>query len=393
MSGSQERTRAVVTVLGAIAAEAVGPFLVHEHLLSDLASAWYAPPTTDIGRAMAQGPLELRNLWWLRENPYAREDNLQLDDLDMQVEELMGFAGLGGFAIVECSVRGIRPRPEQLRWLSQRSGVHIIAGTGYYTAKTHGPEVDGMSVERIADGFVQDLTEHFTDSEASAGFIGELGIGGLDPVIGVRSTSEIHPNERKVLLAAARAHRLTGAAIVVHPPRSADRLVPRSRLALELLDLLEGNGVDPRKVVLCHLDSSAYEDWRVHREIARRGAYVEYDAWGWNDYFALHRGDGFFNDLTRLQYLKRLIDAGFVDHVLLSQDIAAKYRLQRYGGHGYSYLLRFGLPMMVAFGIPEDAVRRMLVENPVRLLARPVSAAVLPHEPMRRPSDGLNSAR
>lgn len=373
VAGGQELTPAVVTVLGPIAARPAGPFLVHEHLLCDLAPAWYSPPTGEGDSGVALGPLELQNLWWFRENPYARSDNLRLDDVGAQAQELTTFASFGGHAIVECTVRGMGPRPDDLRSLSLRSGVHIIAGTGYYTAKTHPPDLDRMSVDEVAANLTEDLTQGFPASEACAGFIGELGIGGVSAVDGVQCASEIHPNERKVLVAAARAHRATGAAIVVHPPRSSSPRVPRSRLALELLDLLEREGADPRKVVLCHLDSSGFEDWEVHLEIVRRGAYVEYDAWGWNDYFSLQRGDGFLNDLTRLQYVKRLIDAGFTDRLLLSQDIAAKYRLQRYGGHGYSYLLRFGIPMMLAFGISRNAIDTMLNENPVEMLKRPLT--------------------
>lgn len=364
-----------MTVLGPVTPAATGPFLVHEHLLSDLGPAWLSPGTRESKPAIAFSSLATQDLWWFRENPYACPDNLRLDEVDAQAQELTTFAAFGGYAIAECTVRGMGPRPNELRSLSLRTGVQVVAGTGYYIAKTHPPELDHMSVDEIAAGFIEDLTEGFPSSLARAGFIGELGIGGSDPVDGVQCVSDIHPNERKVLLAAAQAHRVTGAAIVVHPPRSSSRRVPRSRLALELLDLLEGAAVDPRKVVMCHLDSSAFEDWRVHLEIARRGAYVEYDAWGWNDYFALHRGDGFFNDLTRLQYVRRLIDAGFTDRLLLSQDIAVKYRLQRYGGHGYSYLLRFGLPMMLAFGIAREAVDTMLNANPVEMLARPVPIA------------------
>lgn len=374
--GIEDGSRAIVTVEGPIAAAAGGFFLAHEHLLGDLSGAWYVPPATELSAALAAKPIELETLWSVHEDPYARADNLRLDDLDVMASEVEAFASAGGYAIVECTVRGISPNPLGLRALARRTGVHVIAGTGYYVARTHPPEVELMSIEEIGAVLIADLTEGFAGTDVRAGFIGEIGIGGTTPAEGVDSIADIHPSERKILAAAAVAHRATDAAIVVHPPRSSSKKVARSALALGLLDLLEADGVDPRRVVLCHLDSSGFEDLDIHREIARRGAFVEYDAWGWNDYFSLKRGDGFWNDLTRLQFVDALVSSGFADHLLMSQDIATKYRLQRYGGHGYGYLPRVAVPMMRAFGINEAAIETMLKHNPASLLARPSRSPV-----------------
>lgn len=370
-AGIKDGSRAIVTVQGPIAAIPAGFFLAHEHLFGDLSDAWYAPPATESIAVLAARPIALETLWSLHEHPYARADNLRLDDFEVMTSEVEAFASVGGYAIVECSVRGISPNPNALRALARRTGVHVIAGTGYYVARTHPPEVELMSIEEIGVSLIADLTEGFIGTDIRAGFIGELGIGGTTPAEGVDSIADIHPNERKILAAAAVAHRATDAAIVVHPPRSSSKKVARSALALGLLDLLEADGVDPRRVVLCHLDSSGFEDLDIHREIARRGAFVEYDAWGWNDYFSLQRGDGFWNDLTRLQFVDALVSSGYADRLLMSQDIATKYRLQRYGGHGYGYLLRVVVPMMRAFGIAEAAIETMLKGNPASLFARP----------------------
>src|SRR2546427_384110 len=111
-------------------------------------------------------------------------------------------------------------------------------------------------------------------------------------------------------LSRARAHLRTGVAISLHPPRSRVRGVPRSRLACGALDLLDRDGVPPDRVVVGHLDGSWDEDLRVHREIAERGSYVEYDVWGWNDLYWPARRDGVLHDARRIELGVGMLEAG-----------------------------------------------------------------------------------
>lgn len=46
-------------------------------------------------------------------------------------------------------------------------------------------------------------------------------------------------------------------------------------MALEQLDLLEEDGVDPQRVAIGHCDRNA--DWWLRLQIAHRGAFVAYD--------------------------------------------------------------------------------------------------------------------
>jgi phosphotriesterase-related protein len=47
-----------------------------------------------------------------------------------------------------------------------------------------------------------------------------------------------------------------------------------------------------------------------------------------------------------------------------------KSQLRAYGGMGYAHLLRRIVPELRRRGVGEDHVRRMLVDNPARLLDR-----------------------
>ena len=66
-----------------------------------------------------------------------------------------------------------------------------------------------------------------------------------------------------------------------------------------------------------------------------------------------------------------LVDDGFGDRLLLSQDVFLKMMLTRYGGFGYGYILKHFVPRLKRHGVDQDAIERMLVDNPrARLLRR-----------------------
>jgi phosphotriesterase-related protein len=359
----------VTTVLGPVPASALGVTLPHEHVLFDLTHRLYVPSPDPAERAAAEAPLSIETLWRVRERPLEHRDNGIQTDETVAARELAVYREAGGGTVVDCTVRGLCPDPAGLARVARASGVHIVLGTGYYVARTHPPDMAARPVETIAEEFARDLTEGIAGTGVRAGLIGELGIGGRTAFEGIASLDEVDPGELKVLHAAARAQRATGAAISIHPPRSRVKGLPRSRLALGVLDVLERDGVPPDRVILGHLDSSWDEDAKYHQEIAQRGAWVEYDVWGWNDLYWPSRRDGFLHDVRRIELVERMLEAGCGDRLLLAHDICTRHRLRTWGGHGYAYLLGFGREMLRAHGIGEDVLRELMVVNPARALA------------------------
>jgi phosphotriesterase-related protein len=359
----------VTTVLGPVPAPALGVTLPHEHILFDLARSLYVPSPDPAERAAAEAPVTLETLWRMRERPLEHRENVVQTDEAVAARELAVYRAAGGGTIVDCTVRGLWPDPAALARVSRATGVHVVLGTGYYVARTHPPDMAAKAVEAIAEEFVRDLTEGIDGTGVRAGLIGELGIGGRTAVEGIASLDEAEPDELQVLRAAARAQRTTGAAISIHPPRSRVRGLPRSRLALGVLDVLEREGAAPDRVILGHLDSSWDEDVKLHQEIAHRGAYVEYDVWGWNDLYWPGRRDGFLHDARRIELVERMLEAGCGERLLLSHDVCTRHRLRAWGGHGYAYLLGFGREMLRANGIGDAALRTLMVENPARVLS------------------------
>ena len=76
------------------------------------------------------------------------------------------------------------------------------------------------------------------------------------------------------------------------------------------------------------------------------------------------------NDGQRLNLIKRLVDRGYSDRVLISQDICTKSRLVHYGGHGYGHLPSAVIPMMRRKGFSERDIGTITRTTPQKLLAR-----------------------
>jgi len=342
----------VMTVTGLRDVGELGIILPHEHLFIDLRNQFVE--FADMGkRRISHLPVGAETLGILRHNPYAVRDNLLLDDLETTVAEVLYFKNAGGATIVDCTVPGIKRDVRQLRELSLRTGVQVIAGCGYYTYDTHPAAMEEWSPEEIAAQMVRDLTEGIDGTGIRAGVIGEIGAG-----------EPIHPNERKVLLAAALAFTQTGAPVYVHT-------YPWGRTGLEITDLLLRRGVDPARVVICHTDVEPDPDYIL--ALLQQGVWIEFDNFGKEfDIDPADRafaGGIFVTDRERIGVLQRLVTEGYAGQLLLTNDICLKQMLHAYGGSGYDHILRNVVPMMRDEGVPTEMIDRIIRENPKRLFS------------------------
>ena len=64
----------------------------------------------------------------------------------------------------------------------------------------------------------------------------------------------------------------------------------------------------------------------------------------------------------------KLIDAGYGDRLLLSQDVGFKIWLRGYGGNGYTFVLESVMRALRRQGVAEASLHTMMVETPRRLL-------------------------
>ena len=348
----------VLTVKGPVSLDDLGVTLMHEHLFVDLRKN-HLPhmahgkdlsdptfTTEDIPASdleLWEAKVGLGNLHIARQmGPIA--DNYLLSDEKLITAEVLEFKKRGGGSIVDVTSIGIKRDPRALRRVSDGTGLQIIMGTGYYQRLFHPPDMDERSVEELTDEIVADVVRGVADTGIRSGIIGEVGVNG----------GPLRPNEIKSIRAAARASRLTGAAITFHRGGvGAERR--------ETLDIVAEEGADLGRVILGHAEEIA-PDLDLMLELLERGMYIQFDRLGREQTLAESI------TLQGARAVPQLVDAGYEDRILLSHDVCWKVHLKHYGGFGFSYILEEFLPYLLENGVSEAQTRKFMVENPARIL-------------------------
>jgi phosphotriesterase-related protein len=340
------RSRSVMTVLGPMPVESMGVTLMHEHILLDT-SSWWKRPCCASEIAIAEQPVSIEIIGELRMNPFLNRDNCFLLDVDLAMGELNRFADLGGHTVVDPTCFGIGRDPLALARISRRTGLNIVMGSGYYLEASHPEEVARMDADEIARKIIADVGGAEEKPDILAGLIGEIGV-----------SKDFTPPERKSLQGAARAARATGVPLSIHLPGW-------ERLAHEVLDVIEAEGADLRHTVLCHMNPS-HDDLAYQTSLADRGAFLEYDMIGMDYYYADQRAQS-PSDEENARAIVKLVEKGYGERLLLSQDVFLKMMLTRFGGFGYGYILRHFVPRLKRHGLDQSTIDLLMTANPRRV--------------------------
>jgi phosphotriesterase-related protein len=333
----------VVTVTGPVASTELGTCLSHEHILNDVTSWWHRTESLGLDPdEFARKKVGIEDVWDLRNDPFGNLDNCRLDDLEVAVEEVARFAALGGRTIIEATGMSIGRDLAGLRTVSERTGVRIVAGTGFYLEASQPAEVASSTVDRLAELILADIRDG--ESGVRPGIIGEVGV-----------SDRFTEAEQRSLRAACIAQRETGLPMQVHMPAW-------FRLGDDVLEIVEGMGVAPSSVVLCHMNPSG-TDLDYQRRLMSRGAWVQYDMVGAELFYA-DQGVQCTSDEEDAANIAALVRGGFGERLLVSSDIFLKSLLRRYGGPGYGHVLQYFVPRLERHGLSADEVEQLLVRNP-----------------------------
>lgn len=338
------------TVLGAISGEDLGITSGHEHIVWDM-SAYFEEPESASDKELAHQPVSIENLHLIRARPHINIDNMVQTDEQIAINELLHVKYAGGGTLVELSQNGLARDPLALVRISRATGLNIIMGSGYYVGMSHPEDMDEKSEEDIADEIVRDIIVGVGDTGVRAGIIGEIGC-----------SLPLTKNERKVLRACAIAQRRTGAPINIHPSIDDETM-------LENIAILKDAGADLKRVAISHVDGFGYS-LSTRLKVLESGCYVEYDGFGQAIYhfFYMGRIANAMSDIQRITDIMQLIDEGYLNQILLAQDLCFKCCLATYGGYGYAHLIRNLIPFMRAKGMTEEQIHALLVDNPRQLL-------------------------
>lgn len=265
-------------------------------------------------------------------------DDLILEDMAKSAEELEIFKNAGGQAVVDCTTTEYGRSADKLAGLQRDTGVNIICSTGHIMeGYWRGVEdIDGRSPESLLDEMLVDLTDSIPDSDGVRAGVIKLG----------SSKDQVLPEEDKMIRAGVEAQQRTGAPIQTH--------TTAGTIPLEQVRIFDDAGADPEHTMIGHLDRRL--DWDDHLAVAKAGYRLGFDCISKEHYQP---------EAQRIEFIKRLVEEGHEDQIMLSGDIARRSYMTAYGGGpGYSYILWRFIPWLHQVGVPESATRKMVVDNP-----------------------------
>jgi len=304
---------AITTTLGLLAADELGVILPHEHVFVDLRT-WDQPGYSEADPA---------------------------DVLALMGPEIERARAAGVTAIVECSTVGVGRRADIDLAVSRATGFPLVVPTGIYREPWVPAWAHEWTEDALADWMLGELSGEIEGTGVRAGWI-KLS-GGDD---GLTAT------ETKILRAAGRAARATNSVIGSHTIRGA--------VVTDQLAILESVGLGLDRFIWIH--TQAEPDVELHLEMARRGAWIEYDAIGADD----------FEDAYFVERVQRTLEADLGGRLLLSQDRGSYDPAQPGGGvpRPYTYLNERFLPVLRDGGVSGEEIATLTQRNPFAAFAR-----------------------
>jgi phosphotriesterase-related protein len=258
---------------------------------------------------------------------------------------------------------GLGRDPEGLRELSERTGVFIVAVTGFHMEKYYDTQhwLYQYSAEQIAELFRLEIVEGM-DQFGYRGPLVQRTLARAGVIKVATGYYRWNKNTDRWFEAAAMAQRATGVPIASHTENG----VLGDRQADRLISL----GVPSSSIVVGHMDRNV--DPYVHRDLAARGVFLEYDGPSRLKY-------GPDSDTVRL--IASAVEHGYQRQILLGMDLARRSYWPSYGGGpGLRYLLETFVPRLEAEGLGE-VMPLIFVENPARAFSLAESISPLDFAP------------
>ena len=304
----------LITTLGDLAFPATGVILPHEHIFLDLRP----PADPEHGQAPVDDVVE----WMQPELERARAVGVQV--------------------LIDATPVGMGRRVDIVAAVSQAAGLPVVVATGLYRDPLRPEWARAASEAELREWMVGELTDRIEQTDVRAGWI-KLGA----------SPSALTEQEQKALRAAAQAGVATDATIGCH--------ITSGAVARNALDILERSGFPAERFVWIHADQERDAAW--HEEIARRGAWVEFDSIGHAE------------NTDHVEMVQHMLDGGWGARLLLSMDSGwydpGTPDCRAGCIKGYTYLSETFLPSLRDAGVDEATIDTLTRENPFHAFARP----------------------
>jgi phosphotriesterase-related protein len=303
----------LITTLGEKTLEDLGLILPHEHIFVDL------------------GDIVVES--------YKHAD--VADVLSVMTPEIEKAKNAGVSALVECTPVGVGRRVDSIKALSQATHFPVVVPTGIYREPWIPVWAHEATQGKLESWMISELLSEIEGTGVQAAFI-KLSAG----------DDGITDCETKILRAAASAGRMTNATIGSH--------TIRGRVVLKQLEIIEEEGYTPERFIWIH--TQVESDLGFQREVAERGAWLEFDAIGSES----------FSDEYFIERILALLEAGFAEQILLSHDRGWYDPSKPKGGTQlpYTYLTETFLPKLKAAGVDDETIEQLTRVNPFGAFAR-----------------------
>jgi phosphotriesterase-related protein len=310
------------TTTGAISERDLGRTLVHEHVLVGY-PGWFMDT---------------------RLPPFRRQDALL-----QAVEAFQRLHAYGVRTVIDPCPSDLGRDVEFNAEVSQRSGVTLICTTGVYTEPFGIPYTfRHLETEAITEIYIREIEDGIGATGIKAGLI-KIATG----------DGAVSDYERRMLTAATAAAKATGVPLISH--------TENCTCGHDQIDIVTGGGVAAHRLLVGHSDGR--DDHPYQASLAARGAYVGFDRFGL---------EVFNSDASRMRNVKQLIDAGYRDRVMLSQDSVTCW-MGNVPGVGtpedikrilpnwtMTHLFERVLPELLKMGVTQADIDTLLVDNPRR---------------------------
>jgi predicted metal-dependent phosphotriesterase family hydrolase len=317
-------------------------------------------PASGLGKTMMHEHLAPRGI---REQVPGRLPFMPGQTVEVMEREIRQLIDHGVRTVVDVTPCGKGRDPRLLARLAESTGMNVIAATGFYKEPACPAFAHRASVDELTRFMVGEIEEGIEGTGVKPGII-KVGT----------SKGTITPTERKILLAAAAAHRESGVPITTH--------TTLGTMGKEQADLLLENGVDPGRVVIGHSDLN--RETPYHLELLKTGVTIAFDTVGKELFqYRRHHQAGYeryaylleeyhVSDDDRLKVMVELLGQGHASQIVLSSDILWSEGLANpatIGAWGYSYLWQRFIPRLLEKGIGQEAIDTMVWSNPRAILA------------------------
>ena len=342
----------IQTVCGKIQPEELGKTLMHEHCFVDQGTAYNTKVDDPELAAFFKEKVSAENRNRICFHMHNHVDNLAITDENLIIKELKHFKKRGGNTVVDVTPPGLGRDPEALVRVSKATELNIVATTGLYIEATHPQHTRNMGKRELADFMIGEIQNGMDDTKIMPGYIGEIGI-----------SDDYTERELTVLRASAIAQKETGFSLTIHQPIF-------KTFALRLLDIVEAEGANLERVVMCHCDPTLY-DVDYHLDILDRGAYVQFDQFGMEIpvTYGPYVKRWLPRDIERIRAIKHLMDKGFEDKITTSMDICFKNLYKTFGGPGHSHIVGDLYEYFLFEGITKAQMEKILCKNPAKVLS------------------------